>query len=73
MSGLCFRLVSRVSQEQQFHTFRFETLSEDLPVVVEIVDTTEKLEHFLEQIEPHVKAGLVTLEKAQIKFYRFES
>jgi PII-like signaling protein len=42
-------------------------------VVVEIVDTTEKLEHFLERIESHIKAGLVTLEKAQIKFYRFES
>ncbi len=58
---------------RKIHTFRFETLSEDLPVVVEIVDTTEKLEHFLERIEPHIKAGLVTLEKAQIKFYRFES
>jgi PII-like signaling protein len=58
---------------RKIHTFRFETLSEDLPVVVEIVDTTEKLEHFLERIEPQIKAGLVTLEKAQIKFYRFES
>ena len=58
---------------RKIHTFRFETLSEDLPVVVEIVDTTEKLEQFLERIEPHIKAGLATLEKAQIKFYRFES
>ena len=58
---------------RRIHTFRFETLSEDLPVVVEIVDTTEKLEQFLERIEPHIKAGLVTLEKTQIKFYRFES
>jgi PII-like signaling protein len=57
---------------RKIHTFRFETLSEDLPVVVEIVDTTEKLEQFLERIEPHIKRGLVTLEKAQIKFYRFE-
>ena len=58
---------------RKIHTFRFETLSEDLPVVVEIVDTTEKLDKFLELIEPQIKAGLVTLEKAQIKFYRFES
>jgi PII-like signaling protein len=57
---------------RQIHTFKFETLSEDLPVIIEIVDTTEKLEGFLEQIEPHIKAGLATLEKAQIKFYRFE-
>ncbi len=51
------------------HTFKIERLSEDLPMVVEIVDTKEKLEKFLEQIDPHIKAGLVTLEKAQIRFY----
>ncbi len=52
------------------HTFKIERLSEDLPMVVEIVDTKEKLEAFLELIDPHIKAGLVTLESAQIKFYR---
>lgn len=52
------------------HTFKIERLSEDLPMVVEIVDTKAKLEAFLEIIDPHIKAGLVTLEKAQIKFYR---
>lgn len=57
---------------RQIHTFRFDTLSEDLPVIIEIVDTQEKLEAFLELIEPHITAGLVTLEKAQVKFYRFE-
>lgn len=58
---------------RQIHTFRFDTLSEDLPIVVEIVDTSEKLDKFVELIGPHIKAGLVTLEKAQIKFYRFEA
>jgi len=38
---------------------------------VEIVDAQEKLERFLELIEPHISAGLATLEKAQVKFYRF--
>ena len=57
---------------RQIHTFRFDTLSEDLPVIVEIVDVQDKLDKFLELIEPHIKAGLVTVEKAQIKFYRYE-
>lgn len=57
---------------RQIHTFRFDTLSEDLPVIIEIVDTSEKLDAFAQLIEPHIKAGLVTLEKAQIKVYRFE-
>jgi hypothetical protein len=52
------------------HTFKIERLSEDLPMVVEIVDTKEKLEKFLEEIDEHIKAGLVTLERAQIRFYK---
>ena len=60
------------AQTRQIHTFRFDTLSEDMPVIIEIVDTSDKLNTFLELIEPHIKAGLVTLEKAQIKVYRFE-
>ncbi len=52
------------------HTFKIERLSEDMPIVVEIVDTKEKLEGFLESIDEHIQAGLVTLEKAQIRFYK---
>lgn len=52
------------------HTFKIERLSEDLPIIVEIVDTKEKLEKFLESIESGIGAGLATLEKAQIRFYR---
>ena len=55
---------------RKIHTFRFDTLSEDMPIVVEIVDTQENLEKFLEIIEPNIKAGLVTIEKAQIKIYK---
>ena len=37
-------------------TFKIERLSEDLPIVVEIVDIKEKLEAFLNLIDPHIKA-----------------
>lgn len=52
------------------HTFRIERLSEDLPVVVEIVDTEEKLIDFLNAIDPYIQGGMATLEQARIKFYR---
>jgi hypothetical protein len=52
------------------HTFKIERLSEDLPIVVEIVDTREKLEKFLDFIETEIHAGLATLEKVQVRFYR---
>jgi PII-like signaling protein len=57
---------------RKIQSFRFDTISEDLPIIIEIVDTQDNLEKFLALIEPHIKAGLVTIEKAQIKFYRFE-
>ena len=52
------------------HTFKIERLSEDLPIVIEIVDVREKLETFLATIEPHITAGMVTLEKVDLRIYR---
>ena len=52
------------------HTFKIERLSEDLPIIVEIVDTREKLENFLAYIDDKITAGLVTLEKVQVRIYR---
>jgi PII-like signaling protein len=65
-------MMSYGGSTRKIHSFRFDTLSEDLPIIIEIVDTQEKLEEFLQFVEPEIKAGLATLEKAQIKFYRFE-
>ena len=45
-------------------------LSEDLPVIVEIVDTFGKLEQFLEEIDPAIQDGLVTIERVQVRVYR---
>jgi len=58
------------SPNSRVHTAKIERLSEDLPIIVELVDTQEKLEQFLAGIEPSIREGLVTLEKAHIRFYR---
>jgi PII-like signaling protein len=52
------------------HTFKIERLSEDLPLVVEIVDSRENLEQFLASIDNAIHAGLATLEKVQVRLYR---
>jgi len=56
----------------RIHTSKILRLSMDLPIVVEIVDTQEKIGEFLEKIEPVVTEGLVTLEKASIHIYRHQ-
>lgn len=45
-------------------------LSEDLPVVIELVDEEKMLEDFLEIIDPVIGEGLVTMEKMHIRLYR---
>lgn len=52
------------------HSFKIERLSEDLPIVIEIVDTMDKIENFLKYISWFLKDGLVTVEKISIRMYR---
>ncbi|MCI5132972.1 MAG: DUF190 domain-containing protein [Candidatus Electrothrix sp. EH2] len=45
-------------------------LSEDLPVVLELIDTREKLEDFLDTVDPVIPKGVVTLEQVHVRLYR---
>src|ERR1044071_3305900 len=56
--------------KSHMHTAKILRLSEDLPIVIEIVDSEEKINKFLPHLDPMVKEGLVTLEKAQVVMYR---
>ena len=56
--------------KSHMHTAKLLRLSEDLPIVVEIVDSEEKINTFIPQLENMVKEGLVTLEKANVIMYR---
>lgn len=52
------------------HTAKILRLSEDLPMVVEIVDSLDKIEAFLPQLNEMITDGLVTLEKVRVIHYR---
>src|SRR5256885_16511442 len=54
------------------HTAKILRLSEDLPMVVEIVDSLEKIDAFLPTLDTIVLEGLVTLEKVRVIHYRAE-
>ena len=54
----------------RIHTTKILRLSEDLPIVVEIVDTAEKIEQFLPSIDSAITEGLATIENVRIRFYR---
>lgn len=54
----------------RLHTAKILRLSNDLPLVVEIVDTEEKIQAFLTVIDDAVGEGLATVEKVEVHFYR---
>ncbi|HPR65316.1 MAG TPA: DUF190 domain-containing protein [Thermoanaerobaculia bacterium] len=54
----------------RIHTSKVLRLSEDLPIVIEIVDTGEKIEAFLPELDHIIHEGLVTMEKVRVIAYR---
>ena len=54
----------------RLHTAKILRLSTDLPIVVEIVDTPEKIDAFMAIVDGAVREGLATLENVEIRFYR---
>ena len=54
----------------RLHTAKVLRLSIDLPVVIEIVDTEEKIEAFLPIVDDVIPEGLATVERVEIRFYR---
>ena len=54
----------------RLHKAKILRLSSDLPLVVEIVDTEEKIQSFLPLIDDAVGEGLATVERVEIHFYR---
>lgn len=54
----------------RLHTAKIVRLSMDLPLVIEIVDSEEKITEFLPTLETMIGGGLVTLEKVKVLHYR---
>jgi PII-like signaling protein len=64
------RGIERFGASSRIHTSRLLSLSEDLPLVIEIVDTTEKVEAFLAAVDELLTEGLVTMERVEVRAYR---
>jgi PII-like signaling protein len=56
----------------RIHTTKILRLSQDLPVIIEIVDTKDKIDYFLPILDTMMTSGLVTIEKVQVLQYGTE-
>jgi PII-like signaling protein len=57
-------------KSSRLHTAKILRLSDDLPLVIEIVDSEEKVQGFLPVLDEMIGGGLVTLEKVHVLQYR---
>jgi len=65
-----FRGLEGYGPRSRVRTAKLLDLSTDLPILIEIVDTAEKIEAFLPVIDEAIGDGMATVEKVQIRFYR---
>ena len=56
--------------DSHMHTAKILRLSQDLPIVIELVDTPEKIQAFITIIDPVIEEGLMTTERIHVRFYR---
>ena len=56
--------------KQHLHTTRILSLSEDLPILIEAVDTDEKIRAIIPEIDDMLGDGLITLEKVEVITFR---
>src|SRR5467141_1489880 len=59
-------------KSSRMHTAKILRLSMDLPIVIEIVDSEEKIQAFLPVLDQMIGGGLVTLEKAKVIRYQHQ-
>jgi uncharacterized protein len=64
-----FQGIAGFGARSVLHTSHILRLSEDLPIVIEVVDTQERIERLLVLLDEMVPEGLVTLEKARVVKY----
>lgn len=60
-------------KSSRLHTTKLLRLSEDLPIVIDIVDAPDRIEAFLDELEPIMGSGLVTLERVRVVRYGEET
>jgi PII-like signaling protein len=67
-----FRAIMGFGPSARLHTDRVDVLSLDLPIVIECVETEERIQEILPVLDEMIGGGLITLERAQVIMYRPE-
>ena len=64
------RGVGGYGSASRYHTERILRLSQDLPIVIELIEYTERIERILPKLDEMIGGGLITLEQVRVILYR---
>jgi PII-like signaling protein len=64
------RGVGGYGSTSRYHTEKILRLSQDLPIVIEVIEDSERIEQILPKLDAMVDGGLITLEKVRVILYR---
>ncbi|MRI82848.1 MAG: hypothetical protein C6I00_00315 [Nitratiruptor sp.] len=64
------RGIAGMGAHSQIHSFEIWSLGQKLPIIIEIIDTEAKIRGFLNQLEPRLHEGLITLEDVEVIAYK---
>ena len=64
------RGVGGYGSSSRYHTEKVLRLSQDLPIIIEVVEYSDRIERILPRLDEMVDGGLITLEKAHVILYR---
>jgi uncharacterized protein len=53
-----------------YHTDKLLRMSQDLPIILEVIEATERIEAILPRLDQMVEGGLITMEKVRVILYR---
>jgi PII-like signaling protein len=67
------RGVGGYGSSSRYHTEKVLRLSQDLPIIIEVVEYSDRIERILPRLDEMVDGGLITLEKAHVILYRPEA
>ncbi|BCD67645.1 DUF190 domain-containing protein [Nitratiruptor sp. YY09-18] len=68
--GTVYKAVAGMGAHSELHTFSVWSLSQKLPLIIEIIDQEAKIRGFLNQIDPMLSEALVTLEDIEVLLYK---
>lgn len=64
------RGVGGYGSSSHYHTDKILRLSQDLPMIIEVIEYSERIEHILPRLDEMIGGGLITLEKVRVILYR---